>query len=80
MRLVVLVLAIVVITLIAGKRRKAALPPDDLDVFLSTLRDDPDSLPPAPADIVPPPTREAEMSKSRQRQLAEHGQPCARHL
>lgn len=69
--LVLLILAIVVITLIANKRRKNEGPQDDLDVFLSTLRDDPDSLPPPPADIVPPPSRESQLSQARQRQLAE---------
>jgi flagellar M-ring protein FliF len=66
-----LVAAIFVITLIASKRRKKPEPPDDLDLFLSTLRDDPGSLPPAPADIVPPPSRESQLNQARQRQLAE---------
>jgi flagellar M-ring protein FliF len=69
--LVLLVAIIVIITMIASKRRKAQAPPDDLDVFLSTLRDDPGSLPPAPSEIVPPQSREAQISAARQRQLAE---------
>jgi flagellar biosynthesis/type III secretory pathway M-ring protein FliF/YscJ len=60
-----------VITLIANKRRKNTEPPDDLDLFLSTLRDDPDSLPPAPRDVVPPPSGESQLGQARQRQLAE---------
>jgi flagellar M-ring protein FliF len=69
--LVVLVLAIVIITVIANKRRKKPEEPDDLDVFLSTLRDDPDSLPPAPEDIIPGPSKEARLGAARQAKLAE---------
>jgi flagellar M-ring protein FliF len=69
--LVVLVLAIVIITVIANKRRKRPEEPDDLDIFLSTLRDDPDSLPPAPEDIIPGPTKEARLGVARQAKLAE---------
>ncbi|MDQ1732943.1 MAG: flagellar M-ring protein FliF [Pseudonocardiales bacterium] len=69
--LVLLVVAVVVITLIANKRRKNTEPPDDLDLFLSTLRDDPDSLPPAPRDVVPQPSGESQLGQARQRQLAE---------
>lgn len=69
--LIVLVIAVVVITMIANRRRRNEAPADDLDVFLSTLRDDPDSLPPPPVDIVPPPSRESQLSQARQRQLAE---------
>jgi flagellar M-ring protein FliF len=69
--LALVVIAFVIITLIASKRRKKALPPDDLDLFLSTLQDDPNSLPPPPLDIVPPQSREAQASAARQQQLAE---------
>jgi flagellar M-ring protein FliF len=69
--LVLAVAAVFVVTLIASKRRRKDDPSDDLDVFLSTLRDDPDSLPPAPEDIVPPPSRESQVNAERQRRLAE---------
>jgi flagellar M-ring protein FliF len=69
--LVTLVAAVVIITLIANKRRKKPEPPDDLDVFLSTLREDPESLPPAPEDIIPGPSREARLGAARQAKLAE---------
>ncbi|MGX7681053.1 flagellar basal-body MS-ring/collar protein FliF [Jatrophihabitans sp. DSM 45814] len=68
---VLLVIAVVIITLIANKRKKNAEPPDDLDLFLSTLQDDPNSLPPAPIDIIPPQSREAQIAAARQQQLAE---------
>jgi flagellar M-ring protein FliF len=69
--LILLVAAVVIISLLASRRKKKADPPDDLDLFLSTLQDNPDSLPPAPHDIVPQQTREAQISAARQRQLAE---------
>jgi flagellar M-ring protein FliF len=69
--LVVLVLIIIIVTVIANKRRKKPEEPDDLDVFLSTLRDDPDSLPPAPEDIIPGPSKEARLGAARQAKLAE---------
>ena len=57
--------------MIASKRRKKSEPGDDLDAFLSTLRDDPGSLPPAPEDIVPAKGREAQQAAHRQQQLSE---------
>ncbi len=69
--LVLLVVILVIGTLIASRRRKTTEPPDDLDIFLSTLRDNPDALPPAPSDIVPPPSRESQLNQARQRQLAD---------
>jgi flagellar M-ring protein FliF len=68
---VLLVIFVLLATFIANKRRKKAEPDrDDLDDFLSTLSENPGLLPPAPQDIVPPPTRDAQ-AEARQRQLAE---------
>lgn len=69
--LALLILAIFVVTMVASRRRKKPEPQDDLDVFLSTLREDPDSLPPPPMDIVPPPSRESQLNQARQRKLAD---------
>jgi flagellar M-ring protein FliF len=69
---ILLVVIIVVATFIASRRRKGEDDPqDDLDAFLSTLRDDPGSLPPAPEDIVPAKGREAQQAAHRQQQLSE---------
>jgi flagellar M-ring protein FliF len=68
---VLLVVILVIVTLIASKRRRKPEPPDDLDAFLSTLSHDPDSLPPAPQDIIPPPSPESQQAVARQRQLAQ---------
>jgi flagellar M-ring protein FliF len=64
------VIALIVVTLIASKRRRKAEPPDDLDAFLSALNDNPDSLPTAPTELVPPMSREAPQAAARQQQLS----------
>jgi flagellar biosynthesis/type III secretory pathway M-ring protein FliF/YscJ len=65
---VLLVILVVVLSLIFGRKRKKDEPGDELDAFLQTLNDG--SLPPAPQDIVPP-NREQAIHLARQRDLAE---------
>ena len=69
---VLLVIVVIVVSLLANRRRrKPEDDTDELDAFLSTLNDAPGSLPPAPADIVPPQSRQAAINQARQRDLAE---------
>jgi flagellar M-ring protein FliF len=69
---VVLVIVVIVISLLTSRRRRGPQDEaDELDTFLSTLNDSPGSLPPAPHDIVPPQSREAQINLARQRDLAE---------
>lgn len=69
---VLLVIVVIVVSLIASRRKRNDDDDiDELDTFLSTLNDAPGSLPPAPADIVPPQSREAQINLARQRDLAE---------
>ncbi|MCW2540429.1 MAG: fliF [Frankiales bacterium] len=65
------VIALLVITMVASKRRKKPEEPDDLDAFLSALNENPNGLPPAPTEMVPPISREDQLAAGRQRQLAE---------
>jgi flagellar M-ring protein FliF len=70
---VLLVIIVIVVSLLANRRRKKPEDDehDDLDAFLSTLNNAPDTLPLAPTEIVPPQTREAAINQARQRDLAE---------
>lgn len=69
---VLLVIIVLIVTLLANRRRRQPEEQrDDLDDFLTTLNDAPESLPPAPRDIIPPQSREAAINLARQRDLAE---------
>lgn len=69
---VLLVIIVLIVTLLANRRRRQPEEQrDDLDDFLTTLNDAPESLPPAPRDIIPPQSRDAAINLARQRDLAE---------
>jgi flagellar M-ring protein FliF len=68
--IVLAVIIVIIMVMLSNRRRKKPEEPDDLDMFLKQLNDNPGALPPAPVDIVGPKSDAAQSAAEHQRQLS----------